>query len=120
MESEPIWDVMLIVGDNDDARTHLAATFRARGYDAIAATPVAAVSLARQTRPGLVVLDLSPAQAVAVARSLRALPAFEHVFIVAITSEDPGHCENVIDELVHRPSDLTELAISISDRLRRN
>jgi DNA-binding response OmpR family regulator len=120
MESEPIWDVMLIVGDDDDARTHLAATFRARGYDAIAATSATAVSLARQARPGLIVLDLPPTQALATATALRDLPSFEHAFIVAITPEDLGIGEGVIDEFVYKPSDLTALAISISDRLRRN
>src|SRR5688572_3087841 len=90
MESEPIWDVMLIVGDDDGARTHLAATFRARGYDAIAATSATAVSLARQARPGLIVLDLAPSRALATATALRALPSFEHVFIVAITPKELG------------------------------
>jgi CheY-like chemotaxis protein len=103
MFTEPIWNVMLVVSDDANARETIAADFKRRAFDAIASSSVAAIELARQARPGLVVLDLDPAAAAHIARQIRALPGLDHAFIVALADGAGVSHETAIDEYVHKP-----------------
>lgn len=80
---------ILVIEDDDDIRTIVRYLFTDRGYRVIEATDgLRAVARARQHLPALIVLDLGlPGQdGWAVARELRADPAFDHTPIVVMTA----------------------------------
>ncbi len=109
--------VILVVEDHPDLRRVVSDWLRAKGYTVVEAPDgVAAVSLARMHRPGLVLMDLQLPQlsGVDAVRQLKADPELADVPVVAVTGfvlpeERQKALDAGCDRYLTKPFDLEEL-----------
>lgn len=112
---------ILIAEDNADSRDMLSRRLLKRGFDVLVAVDGAeAVALARQSRPGLILMDISMPvmsglEAIAV---IRADPVMRSIPVIALTAhampEDRAAClEAGADAFISKPIDFKNLLEAI-------
>jgi CheY-like chemotaxis protein len=110
--------IVLIADDNADIRAVLGILLRGAGYDTVTANNgEQAVSLAAQTRPDLVLLDIAMPKmdGLAAARQIRRIAGLEKVPIVGCSAYEPEaedlapHREALLDFFLSKPADFGEL-----------
>lgn len=117
---------VLIVEDDDDLRNGLTRRLRATGYDVVHAQDgIGAVSVARQERPDLVLLDLGlPAgDGFTVLARFANLPALAAIPVVVLSGRDPRTTEPALRKCnvaayLRKPADNHELCDSIARALQ--
>jgi DNA-binding response OmpR family regulator len=117
---------VLVVEDDDDLRRGLMLRLRTYGYDVVAAQDgVAAVSIARQEQPDLVLLDLGlpGGDGFTVLERYANLPALCAIPVVVLTGRDPRTSEPAarkfhVAAFLRKPVDNDVLARTITLALR--
>jgi DNA-binding response OmpR family regulator len=117
---------VLIVEDDDDLRNGLTLRLRATGYEIVHAQDgLGAVSVARQERPDLVLLDLGlPAgDGFSVLERFANLPVLAAIPVVVLSGRDPGTTEAALRKCnvaayLRKPADNRDLCDAISRALR--
>jgi diguanylate cyclase (GGDEF)-like protein len=120
-------DLILIVDDDPDIRTFLEVTLRIAGFSsATAENGAAAVDLARELNPSLILLDIMMPQmdGIEAIRQLRADPRTSQIPVIMVTAKAQGP-EKVqglaegADDYVTKPFDPDELVARVHATLRR-
>jgi DNA-binding response OmpR family regulator len=117
---------VLIVEDDDDLRRGLTLRLRATGYEIVEAQDgVGAISVARNERPDVVLLDigLPGGDGFSVMTRFANLPTLAGIPVVVLTGRDPRTTEPVVRQYnvagyLRKPADNRELADTIARALR--
>jgi CheY-like chemotaxis protein len=119
-------NLVLIADDNADVQAVLGILLRGAGFQTVMAYDgEEAVSLAAQTHPDLVLMDLvlPRLDGLAAARRIRTLAGLEHVPIVGCSAYEPEEEERALNEtdaplnaFLHKPTDFSTL-LTVMHRL---
>jgi two-component system cell cycle response regulator DivK len=119
-------DTILVVDDFEDAREMLAEYLRFRGYHVVEArTGAEAVTLARELKPRVVLMDLTMPELDGwnATRILKTDPATQDIVVIAVTAHalapDEARARSAgCDGYIPKPYDLKQLAGVVSRALR--
>jgi CheY-like chemotaxis protein len=112
---------ILIVEDDRDTRQLLKIRLESQGYEtAFAADAVGAISVAREERPDLILLDmgLPGGDGVVVMERLKTFPALESIPVIVVSAREPSTTEPRATEAgaqayLQKPIDAYELLVAI-------